>query len=159
LYERLLKMASQSLPGHAEKLTGENVKAEAHAVKGVLGNIGALALAEQAQALECNPDNPAAAEALRRELTVLAAKLTALFTQPEANKAASPLELLILLGKVSEAVGNYELPLARNILDINVTYGPQWDRRLERLRITLDAFDADTAAGLIEEWKRELPSA
>lgn len=157
LYERILRMSIKTLPQHMSRLrnaeTSAALSAEAHALKGVLGNIGAFGLGGQALALE----RQATAELRDRlceELDNLYGHISELIAEFGEKPAGKDLELK--LEAIAEAAGSFELPLAQRILESVrfYTYGEEWDERLQRLNDMLEYYDLDGAISWIAEWRR-----
>ncbi|MDR1668599.1 MAG: Hpt domain-containing protein [Oscillospiraceae bacterium] len=160
-YERILRLTAALLPEHISRLQDAPdpaaLAAEAHALKGVLSNIGASELSEQAAALETEARQGTVDRrgAFCGELSVLYEELTAALSEQQRAKPEGKADALAAqLSAIALAARNYELPLAQKLCErvYAFSYGAVWDERLEKLQGLLGQFDADGACALIDEW-------
>ncbi|MDB5846288.1 MAG: hypothetical protein JWP29_40, partial [Rhodoferax sp.] len=182
LYQRLLLRFLEGQAGFVARFDTalaradtEQVRLDAHTLKGTAGSIGAMAVALAADALEhgCDTGADAAslaalAAAVQHELTPVLAALVALQARvagalPTPTVGARPLDqaaALALLGRMQGAIADSDpdaIAMGEDFLQLCL--GSSFETRARALHGALDGYDFDQAEAEVAALVRDVPGA
>ncbi len=169
VYERSLRILTRRLPGVRDKLSSmlddadlPGFAIEVHGLKGSLNNIGATALAAEAEALEVKSkkgDLAFCAHCLPSLATALSALHAALAEVMEKHEPAAAYtargetetlaqRLVIVHGLLEVFEGDEALSILRSLSEYD--YGKELNETLKKATGLIEEFDYDQAAALLE---------